>query len=135
MSLLSPSVRLLGVVLVATAAVAACSSSNDSTGPTINLSGNYILVSFETPPNPVLTPPVATGALVLTTTRYKATINILGQAPIIDSGTYTATATELTQTSDVLPIQSTGTYTVNGNLLVTDLLSGGQRVLSTWQKQ
>jgi len=138
MPLPSPSVRLLGIVLVSTVAVAACSSSNDTTAPNASLAGNYTLASFEqVGVIPALTPPAATGSLVLTTTRYKVTINInIPGSPlaIVDSGTYTATATTLTQTSDGAFGQSTGTYTLNSTTLVTDLTSIGGRIKSTWQR-
>jgi hypothetical protein len=134
MSLLSPSLRLLGIVAVSTVAVAACSSSDDNTGPSNTLAGSYTLASFESPPVPVLTPPTVSGTLVLTDTRYKATLSVPG-VPAVDSGTYTASGTVFTMTSDVLPIQSVGTYTLTGNQLVTDLTTLGTRVLSTWTKQ
>lgn len=135
MPLPSPSVRLLGIVLVSTVAVAACSSSDD-TGPSNSLEGSYTLASFEAVGGPVLTPPTASGTLVLTTTRYKATLSVPGVPPV-DSGTYTASETvhTFTMTSDVLPIQSVGTYTLTGNQLVTDLTTLGTRVKSTWSKQ
>jgi hypothetical protein len=133
MRLLSPSLRLLGVVLVSTAAVAACSSS-DTTEPDVSLAGSYTLASFESPPAPVLTPPTATGSLVLTATRYKATLSVPGVPPV-DSGTYTASGTTFTMTSDVLPIQSVGTFTLTSTQLITDLTTLGTRVKSTWSKQ
>jgi len=133
MRLLSPSLRLLGVVLFSTAAVAACSSS-DSTEPDVSLAGSYTLASFEAVGGPVLTPPTASGALVLTATRYKATLSVPGVPPV-DSGTYTASGTTFTMTSEMLPIQSVGTFTVTGNQLITDLTTLGTRVKSTWSKQ
>lgn len=139
MSLLSPSVRLLGVVLISATAVAACSSSN-STGPsTTDLAGNYTLASFEeVGVTPTLAPPLVTGNLVLTTTRYKATININipgSEQAIVDSGTYTVSGSNITQTSDVQPVQLVGTFTLTGSSLVTDLTGAGNHVKSTWTKQ
>jgi hypothetical protein len=135
MSLLSPSVRLLGVVLVSAIAVAACSSSNDTTSPDVDLSGSYTLSKFQQPPAPELQPPIVTGTLVMTATRYKVVLNLPQTAQVVDSGTYTATSTTLTQSSDGFFGQSTGTYTKSGSTLVTDLTSAGQRILSTWTKQ
>jgi hypothetical protein len=82
-----------------------------------------------------LTPPAATGTLVLTSTRYTITASIGGQ-PINDNGTYTVNGNQITQTSDVNPIQTVGTWTQSGNLFTIDVTVPVQgRVVSTWQKQ
>jgi hypothetical protein len=130
--------RALGVTLLPLVLLAAC-SGDDSGGPSsdVDFSGNYSLVSFQQGTNPVLGPPVATGSLTMTKTRYKVTINITlpVATTILDSGTYTATSTTITQNSDVQPVQSTGTWTRNGNLFSIDVTALGNRVVSTWQKQ
>ena len=127
--------RALGVALFATVLLAACSGDDDGTGPdSTDLSGNYTLVSYAVG-GVTLTPPAATGTLVLTSTRYTITASIGGQ-PINDNGTYTVSGNQITQTSDVLPIQTVGTWTQSGNLFTIDVTVPVQgRVISVWQKQ
>lgn len=130
------STRALVAALVMSTFLAGC--SDDDTGPssTVDFTGSYALVSFQQGPVGPLGPPVATGTLTMTSTRYKVTVNIpAASLAIVDSGTYTATATTITQTSQVQPVQSTGTWTQTGNLFTIDVTASGQRVVSSWQKQ
>jgi hypothetical protein len=127
--------RALGAALFATTLLAACSGDDDGTGPDdTDLSGNYTLVSYQVG-GVTLTPPAATGTLVLTSTRY--TINaVIGGTPISDNGTYTVSGNQITQSSDVNPIQTVGTWSQNGNLFTIDVTVPVQgRVVSVWQKQ
>ena len=127
--------RALGVALFATTLLAACSDDDDGTGPdSTDLSGNYTLVSYAVG-GVTLTPPAATGTLVLTSTRYTITASIGGQ-PINDNGTYTVNGNQITQTSDVLLLQTVGTWTQSGNQFTIDVTVPVQgRVISVWQKQ
>ena len=126
--------RMSGIALVAALLVGAC-SDDDPTDPNgTDLSGNYTLVSYAVG-GVTLTPPAATGTLVLTSTRYTITASI-GGTPINDNGTYTVSGNQITQNSDVLPIQTVGTWTQSGNLFTIDVTVPVQgRVISTWQKQ
>jgi hypothetical protein len=129
----------LAALLACGTVLVACSDDDEGTGPETDLSGNYTLVSFQQDPNPAVGPPIATGALVLTSTTYNVTINInvpgLPAQTITDNGTYTISGNQITQTSAVQPIQSTGTWSLSNNVLTTDLTAAGTHVLSTWQKQ
>jgi hypothetical protein len=126
--------RALGMTLFATTLLAACSGDDDGTGPSTDLSGNYTLVSYAVG-GVTLTPPAATGTLVLTSTRYTITASI-GGTPISDNGTYTVSGNQITQNSDVQPIQTVGTWSQSGNLFTIDVTVPVQgRVVSVWQKQ
>jgi hypothetical protein len=77
----------------------------------------------------------ATGTLTLTETRYTINLNLPGQEPFNDSGTYVALSDgSWGQESDnpILP-QSTGTYVQNGNQVTVDSTTGGQQNLTVWQ--
>ena len=127
--------RMSGIALVAALLVGACSDDDPTGSNGADLSGNYTLVSYKVGEAPALTPPVATGTLVLTDTRYTITASI-GGTPINDNGTYTVSGNQITQTSDVLPIQTVGTWTQSGNLFTIDVTVPVQgRIISTWQKQ
>jgi len=72
-----------------TALVVGCSSDNSGPSNPAPPAGTYALVSIQNPPNSTtLTPPVATGSLVLGATTYDVTISIQGQDPVVDQGTY-----------------------------------------------
>lgn len=123
--------RFLASALAATAFLAAC-GGDDGTDPSTDLSGTYTLVSFQQGDNPVLTPPTATGTLVLTATTYNVTINAAGQQ-LVDQGTYTTSGNTFSQSGTLG--QATGTFTKTGNTFSTDLITAGGRIRSTWQKQ
>jgi hypothetical protein len=129
--------RLLGCLTVA-GMVAACSDYDGGTEPTANLAGNYTLVSFTQAPNPTLGPPAATGALTLTATRYNVTINVLVTNPpltLADQGGYAIQGNQWSQTSDNGQLQSTGTYSLQGNVLTVDATAQGVRTVTIWQRQ
>lgn len=127
--------RMSGIALAAALLVGACSDDDPTGSNGTDLSGNYTLVSYKVGAAPALTPPAATGTLVLTTTRYTITMSIGGQ-PINDNGTYTVSGNQITQASDVIPIQTVGTWTQSGNQFTIDVTVPVQgRIISTWQKQ
>lgn len=110
----------------------ACSGDDENTGPSTDLSGTYTLLSLQQGDNPVLTPPTATGTLVLTATTYTVSITAGGQQ-LVDQGTYQTNGNTFSQTGTLG--QATGTFTRNGNTFSTDLTTAGGRVRSSWQKQ
>lgn len=130
-------VLLLLITAVAAAAIG-CGSDNSGPSNPPPPAGNYALVSFQNPPNPALTPPTATGTLALTATTYNVTINVPGEDPVTDQGTYTISGSDWTQTSTTNQgVQSTGTFTYNQTtgLLTVDVTAVGVRTITAWQKQ
>lgn len=114
---------------------AACSSSNSTAPSTVSLAGSYSLTSFSEAGQDLSQ--VASGTLVLTGTAYSVNIAFAGNiAPaIVDSGTYTATASgSFSQTSTVNGQQATGTYTNTNGVLMVDVTSQGVAVVQSWQK-
>lgn len=116
---------------------AACSSSSDTTATnSVSLSGSYSLQSFTEAGQDLSQ--VASGTATLTTTNYSVNIQFAGNvAPaIVDSGTYTATASgTFTQTSKVTGQQATGTYTNANGILTVNITAEGVPVVQVWQKQ
>jgi hypothetical protein len=131
--------RSLLLLLTSSVAVAVLGCS-DNSGPSNPAppAGTYALTSFQNPPNPALTPPVATGTLVLAATTYDVTINVQGQDPVTDQGTYSISGGNWSQTSTTNQgVQSTGTFTYNqtSGLLTVDVTAFGVRTITAWQKQ
>lgn len=98
---------LLIVALPLAVAMASACGDDDSTGNQLSnaqVAGDWTLMSFQIVPQPALTPPVATGMLHLTDTRYDIVIvNNGGTAPdtvVADSGSYTVSGSSWNQTSD-----------------------------------
>jgi len=122
-----------------TALVVGCSSDNTAPSNPAPPAGTYALVSIQNPPNTTtLTPPAATGSLVLGATTYDVTISIVGQDPVVDQGTYSISGSNWTQTSTTNQgVQSTGTFTYNqgSGVLSVDVTVVGVRTISVWQKQ
>jgi hypothetical protein len=128
------------LLLLASAVAAAAIGCSDNSGPSNPPppAGNYALVSLQNPPNPTLTPPTATGTLALTATAYNVTINVQGQDPVTDQGTYTISGGDWSQTSTTNQgVQSTGTFTYNltTGVLSVDVTAVGVRTITVWQKQ
>jgi hypothetical protein len=128
--------RPLGLALLVSVSLAACSGYDSGTDPNpTDLSGNYTLTSYKLGDAPALTPPIATGSLTLTSTRYTVNLTIAGQ-PASDNGTYSISGNQITQSSDVFPIQTVGTWVRIGNLFTIDVTVPVQgRIISSWQKQ
>ena len=124
--------RRVLLAALAASALLAC-SDDDETGPSTDLSGNYTLQSFQQGETQPVTPPIATGTLVLTETTYSVSISIGGQPVIADQGTYTTNGNQFSQSGTLG--QATGTFTQNGNTFSTDLTAAGVRIRSTWLKQ
>ena len=115
-----------------------CGSDNSGPSNTPPPAGTYKMTSIQNPPSPAVTPPIATGTLVLTATTYDVTIDVQPQAEIQDEGTYTISGSTWSQTSTTNPgVQSTGTYTYNEStgVLTVDVTAFGVRTISAWQKQ
>lgn len=123
----------LSLAAVASVALSASGCSN-STGPSVNLSGTYSLVSIQFPPQPVLIPPTATGTFTLTATTYTLHLVLQGQPPVDDNGTYSLNGTSWSQSSTITG-QASGTYSVSGNTLTVNATAQGVTSISVWQKQ
>lgn len=139
----------LPALLVAWLAMTAGCSDDDGNGgtnppPGTDLSGTYTLVSVQQGAGtPQCGPSLGcTGTLTLTATRYTLELTTpdpddpLGSPPItiVDTGTYTTSGNEWTQTSDGNLPQSVGTYTLQGNTLTVAATSAGILVTSVWNK-
>lgn len=136
---MAPSLRRITAGAVVMMVLAGCGGS-DGTGPgtSTDLSGTYTLQSFKQGDSPTVTPPIVSGTITLTATRYTTTINLPPGSPIPviqDAGTYSTSGNNITQTSDGVFGQSVGTFTLVNGVLSTDLTSGGQRVITVWKKQ
>ena len=136
---MTPSLRRISAGAVLALVLAACGGS-DGSGPdtSTDLSGNYTLLTFQQPPTQAFSPPIVSGTIALTATRYTTTINLPPGSPvpvIQDAGTYVTNGNTITQTSDGSFGQSVGTFSLQNNVLSTDLTSIAGRVITTWQKQ
>ena len=136
---MTPSLRRISAGAVLALVLAACGGS-DGSGPdtSTDLSGSYTLLTFQQPPTQAFTPPIVSGTITLTATRYTTTINLPPGSPvpvIQDAGTYVTNGNTITQTSDGAFGQSVGTFSLQNNVLSTDLTSIAGRVITTWQKQ
>ncbi len=125
-----------GMLRVMTAAVItvggwACSSS---TAPaSVDLSGTYGLVSIQFGTGTTaLTPPTETGQFTLNATTYSLTLS--GAVNQTDTGTYSISGSNWTQSSTTNGFQSTGTYTLSGTQLTVTTVQQGVTVVSVWQK-
>lgn len=139
---MASSVRTLGLAAFTAlfALAGACSDDEGPSGPSVDLSGTYDLTSFEVPPNPVVGPPFVTGTLTMTATRYRVNLTNGTVNPpqvVVDSGTYTVSGNNWSQTSEGNPPlpQTIGTYTLNGTILRVDATSAGQRTITVWTRR
>ncbi len=115
----------------------ACGSDDDPSGPEVDVTGSYSLLSFTFDGQLTLTPPAAQGTLVLLGSRYEVDITletIAGTQVIQDVGTYTVDGTSWSQTSDDGLLQSVGTFNLDNGVLTVDLTTQGQRILNIWRK-
>jgi hypothetical protein len=136
---MAPSLRRITAGAVVMMVLAGCGGS-DGTGPdtSTDLSGSYTLLTFQQPPTQQFVPPVVSGTITLTATTYTTTINLPPGSPvpaIQDAGTYVTSGNTITQTSSGAFGQSVGTFSLQNNVLSTDLTSVAGRVITTWQKQ
>ena len=124
---------LLSVAASAAIALGAGACSSSTTGPSVNLSGTYGLVSIQFGTGgAVLTPPTETGSLSLSATTYNLTLS--GAQPETDTGTYAISGSSWSQASSTTGTQSTGTYTLSGSTLTVTTTQQGIVVVSIWQK-
>ncbi|HKV50331.1 MAG TPA: hypothetical protein VJO52_03950 [Gemmatimonadaceae bacterium] len=126
----------LWLAAAAVIAGSACSSSG-STNPGLTaaeLVGTYDLVSLTLGNSNPLTPPTATGTLVLHTSTYNVTLN-LPSGPEADSGTWTVSGAAWTQTSSVQPIQEQGTVALSHDTLTVSLNAAGTSISNVWVKE
>jgi hypothetical protein len=123
------------LVLAASASVVlgASGCSDNSTGPSVNLSGAYSLVSIQFPPQPEIKPPDATGTFTLTASTYTLHL-VTPQGTLDDNGTYTINGSNWSQSSTITG-QATGTYSLNGSTLTVNATAQGVTSISVWQKQ
>lgn len=132
----------LPLVMLATGAC----GDDDSTGDQLDnsdVAGDWTLMSFQIVPQPALTPPVATGSLRLTDSRYEITVvsNVtdVPDTVVADSGSYTVSGSSWSQTSDDPDVPSlTGSVTLteqNGNeILQVNTSAAGVDTHSFWTR-
>ena len=130
-----PRLWLAAAAVMAVVAGTACGSSGSTTpGLTAaELVGTYDLVSLTLGNSDPLTPPAATGTLVLHTSTYGVTLN-LPSGPEADSGTWTVNGTTWTQTSSVQAIQEQGTVGLSHDTLTVNLSAAGTMISNVWVK-
>ena len=131
--------RTLIVVGLGLAALAACKSDSTGPGASVDLSGNYSLLSFKEDTNPAVTPPIATGTLVLTATKYNLSLNVDIPSPgdtivLIDSGTYTAHGDSLAEHSSTGNPDAIGTFAVKSDTLSISVSESILKIYTTWHK-
>lgn len=129
--------RLTGLLLGLTLVLAGCDTEGITVVDDVDLAGSYTLVSITFEGQPTLTPPAATGTLVLTETRYDVDITIQteqGPNQISDEGSYEVDGNSWSQTSDDGDIQSVGTFELDGDVLTVDVTTQNQRVVNVWER-
>lgn len=135
----SPGVRVLPIFAVLIWAIAsAC--GNDSTQPsnssTAALVGSYDLLSVTFQNQPPIGPPAATGLLVLADSTYNLTLTVPpDETPVVDSGTYSISGSNWTQSSSVQPVQSVGTYSLSNDTLRVNVTTANMQLATAWLKQ
>lgn len=123
------------LVLIATA----CGSSDSSTGPGLTAAdvvGTYDLVSITFPQSPPIGPPNATGVLTLSLSTYKVDLHLPPPTgEVIDSGSYTVSGSQWTQSSAVQNVQATGTAALSHDTLSVNVTTAGQQVANVWKRR
>ena len=134
---------LFPVAMLVLAGLSTACSSDDPVDPDPpiepDLSGSYELVEF-TQGGVTLGPPIATGTLSMTDTRYTISITHPDPAnpagpPLTteDTGTYETSGNTWTQESDNAGgFQGVGTYTLVEGILTVDVTTVGVQVLTVW---
>ena len=128
------------LLLVPLTAVACKSSSSTGPGGTANLAGTYHLLSFKEDTLPTFGPPVATGTLVLTTSKYNLNLTVNIPIPgdtviLADSGTYTTHGDSIAEQSMTGNPDALGTVAVHGDTLVINVTESVLTVATSWLKQ
>jgi hypothetical protein len=125
---------------LAVAAFAAGCGGSSSTGPTpitsSELAGTYDLLSITFQGQPALTPPMATGVLVLTPTTYAVILHVAPDTGAqVDSGAYSISGNQWSQTSTTSQVQSVGTFTFSHDTLTVNVTTQGMQVNNVWKKR
>lgn len=131
-----PRLWLAATAVMALVVGTACSSSG-TTNPGLTaaeLIGTYDLVSLTLGNSAPLTPPTATGTLVLHASTYSVMLNLPSGAEA-DSGTWTVNGTTWTQSSSVQAIQEQGTVGLSHDTLTVNLSVAGTSISNVWVKQ
>jgi hypothetical protein len=128
------------MLALAVLALAAGCGGKDSTGPVAvssdRLAGTYDLISITFQGQQTLTPPEATGVLLLTSTTYMVTLHVAPDtAAVVDSGTYAISGNQWSQTSTATQLQSVGTYTLSHDTLTVNVTTQGMQVSNLWKKR
>lgn len=127
------------LMLVPLVAVACKSSSTGPGGSTLNLAGNYSLLTFQELPNPAVDTLFANGTLALTTNTYHLNLNVHIPAPgdtivLVDSGTYTLHGDSIAEQSQTGNPDALGTVSVNGSTLTISVTESLISIVTTWHK-
>ncbi|HEU4641133.1 MAG TPA: hypothetical protein VFS44_01675 [Gemmatimonadaceae bacterium] len=132
-------VRDLIALVILALIVTACGSSDSSTGPGLtaaDVAGTYDLVSITFPQSPPLGPPEASGVLTLSLSNYKVDLQLPPPTgAVTDSGTYTVSGSQWTQSSMVENVQSTGTASLSHDTLYVTVTTAGQQVANVWKRR
>lgn len=131
-----PDLSNLSALVVAVVLIGGC-GDDETTAPTVDLSGTYELVSA-TFAGQTVTPPIATGTAILTATTYDIdiTVTIPTQQPIVisDEGTYSTSGNTWTQESSTTGGQAVGSFTLVGDVLTVDSVLAGMQVRAVWRR-
>lgn len=125
---------ILGVTVAAAIAVACSSDKGTGPGGSVDLTGNYTLVSVTFGGLPT----TAGGTMVMTTTTFSDSIHVT--APIDSviklAGTYVTSGGSITLTPTGLPQQITGTFARNAaqDTLRLNLSFSGTALNTVWHK-
>jgi hypothetical protein len=126
---------LVAAVIVSVLAACGSSTSPQNGLTAAELAGTYDLSSITFQGTPTLTAPTVSGTLTLTLTRYSVTLTVPDQGTQTDSGTYTVSGNQWTQSSDVNPVQSVGTASLSHDTLDVNVTTAGMQVATVWVRQ
>lgn len=121
------------------AALASCKSDSTGPGGSVNLAGNYSLLTFKEDTLPSFGPPVAVGTLVLTSSNYNLSLGVYIPLPgdttvIADSGTYTARGDSIFEHSSTGIPDAVGTFSLVGGTLSINVTESTLKIATTWHK-
>ncbi|HEU4584581.1 MAG TPA: hypothetical protein VFR95_02480 [Gemmatimonadaceae bacterium] len=138
--------RALSIIALQLAMLVAGACGDDSSGNQLSnaeVAGDWTLMSFQLVPQPALTPPVASGTLHLTNTRYAIIVvsnaTDVADTVVSDSGSYTVNGSNWSQTSDDPGIPSlTGSVTLTKqdgtDVLQVNTSAAGVQTHSFWTR-